>query len=314
MKILFTGASSFSGLWFVKELASRRHTITAVFKRPLEDYDGIRRHRIDLVLPFCNAIFNAPFGHENFMQALNEDHWDLFCHHAADVTDYRSPNFNVAAALASNTYNLKAILQQLCDRGCRKVLLTGSVFEQNEGTGSDELRAVSPYGLSKGLTYDVFAYYTSIMKMKLGKFVIPNPFGPFEEGRFTNYLAANWLEGKVPAVNSPLYIRDNVPVNLLAKAYVQFAEELEDLPGIEKFYPSYYAESQGEFTARFAHALKPRLNVDCRFDLKEQKDFSEPIERVNYHCLDVKSLKWNEDEFWDETARYYQSLMTQAQR
>ena len=35
--------------------------------------------------------------------------------------------------------------------------LTGSVFEPDEGEGSDDLRAVSAYGLSKGLTSEIFA-------------------------------------------------------------------------------------------------------------------------------------------------------------
>ena len=77
----------------------------------------------------------------------------------------------------------------------RKVVLTGSVFEQREGAGTEGLRAVSPYGLSKGLTADVFSYFTELLGMKLGKFVIPNPFGPLEEPRFTSYLIHNWFQG-----------------------------------------------------------------------------------------------------------------------
>lgn len=308
MKILFTGASSFSGLWFVKELAARGHSITAAFKRPLEEYTGIRRQRIEKLLPICTPIFNVSFGDERFLEVVAQQPWDLFCHHAADVTDYRSPAFNVAAALASNTKNLKAVLQSFQKGGCQKIVLTGSVFEQNEGIGSDGLRAVSPYGLSKGLTSDVFAFYSAILQMKLAKFVIPNPFGPYEEGRFTNYLVKSWLEGKTPAVNTPKYIRDNVPIDLLAKAYVHFAERVTDKPGLEKYNPSYYAETQGDFTKRFAEAMRPRLGVDCLFELKEQTDFSEPLKRINVDSLNLSALAWQEKDFWDESADYYKSL------
>ena len=35
MKILFTGASSFTGYWFIRELAAAGHEVTAIFrKRP----------------------------------------------------------------------------------------------------------------------------------------------------------------------------------------------------------------------------------------------------------------------------------------
>ena len=47
-----------------------------------------------------------------------------------------------------------------------------------------------------------------------GKFVIPDPF--FEEPRFYNYLVQSWLKAEVPAVRTPLYVRDNIPVDLLA--------------------------------------------------------------------------------------------------
>lgn len=307
MKILFSGASSFSGLWFIKELVSRGHTVTAVFKRSLEEYQGIRQKRVSQLLPICTPIFKVAFGDERFLD-LCLQRWDMYCHHAADVTDYRSPAFNVSSALASNTKNLKEVLQVLQKNDCQKILLTGSVFEQNEGQGSDGLRAVSPYGLSKGLTTDVFAFYTTILQMKLAKFVIPNPFGSYEEGRFTNYLSKTWLEGKVAAVNTPLYIRDNVPVSLLAKAYVYFAENLIGEPIFEKFNPSCFAESQGDFTKRFAEAMRPRFGKECLFELKQQQDFAEPIERINFDPLDFDELQWQESAFWDESARYYQSL------
>lgn len=309
MRILFTGASSFSGLWFAKELVHAGHEVTATFKRPLEAYTGIRRQRVDSLLPHCQAHFDISFGDDNFIKLIREEGpWDLLCNHAAEVTDYRSPNFDFATALATNTKNLKEVLVALQQTGCQKILLTGSVFEPHEGAGSDGLRAVSPYGLSKGLTTESFAYYTAMMNMSLGKFVIPNPFGAYEEGRFTNYLAQSWLSGKSASVNTPLYVRDNVPVDLLAKAYAQFAAKLPSTPGLHKFNPSYYAESQGDFTRRFANEMQLRLNVPCNFELKSQADFPEPKTRINTERLDPKLLNWNESQFWDQCADYYNKL------
>ena len=103
--------------------------------------------------------------------------------------------------------------------------MTGSVFEGGEGAGSQGLPDFSPYGLSKALTAQVFRYYCARAGMGLGKFVIPNPFGPYEEPRFTAYLMKNWLAGATPACSSPAYVRDNIHVSLLAKVYARFAEE-----------------------------------------------------------------------------------------
>ena len=49
MKILFTGGSSFTGTWFIKELAAAGHDVTAIFRKPVEEYpDDVRRQRVAL--------------------------------------------------------------------------------------------------------------------------------------------------------------------------------------------------------------------------------------------------------------------------
>jgi len=307
MKILFTGASSFSGFWFVKELAQSGHSVSAIFQGSLENYQGLRKERMDQLLKICRPVFSCSFGSEAFLKVLGESKWDLLCHHAADVSDYKSPDFNFAAALTNNTNNLKSALNLLVKQGCNRILLTGSVFEQNEGAGSDNLRAVSPYGLSKGLTSDVFKFYTSVMEMKLGKFVIPNPFGPYEEARFTTFLIQTWYKGQTAPVAFPAYVRDNIPVSLLAKAYADFASRLSPNPGLEQINPSGYPESQGAFTRRFAEEMSPRLSVPCNFELYKQEDFSEPKVRINTDILDSSKLGWDEVKAWDDLAYFYET-------
>ena len=70
------------------------------------------------------------------------------------------------------------MLEALGATGCHRLLLTGSVFESGEGAGSQGLPDFSPYGLSKALTAQMFGYYCPRAGIGLGKFVIPNPFGP----------------------------------------------------------------------------------------------------------------------------------------
>jgi UDP-glucose 4-epimerase len=52
--------------------------------------------------------------------------------------------------------------------------------------------------------------------------VIPNPFGLYEEPHFTAYLMTTWLASETPRVQTPRYVRDNIHVSLLAKAYAAF--------------------------------------------------------------------------------------------
>lgn len=305
MRILFTGASSFTGFWFVRALVAAGHEVTAIVRNPLEKYQDTRLERLKILNSECNLCFNIDYGSDTFIQLIEANAFDLFCHHAADVTNYKSPDFDPVKALNNNSGPLPKILEKLKKTGCTRLLLTGSVFEQGEGSGSDDLRAVSPYGLSKGLTSALFKYYAAVAGFSLGKFVIPNPFGPYEEPRFTTYLAKNWLEGKTVNVSMPDYVRDNVPVSLLAKAYVRFAEELVREKRYKQFNPSCYVGSQGTFTELFAKEMRTRIKQPCLFTVSQQIDFSEPLERVNTNPLDQKGLHWDESQSWDELADYY---------
>src|SRR5437868_2076759 len=135
MKILFTGGSSFTGYWFIAELARAGHEIVATFRRRADEYsDAVRQQRAKLATEHCRPIYGASFGDENFLKLVQaEGRFDVLCHHAADVTNYKSPDFDVVAALANNTKNLNATLAALKSGGCQSIVLTGSVFENDEG-------------------------------------------------------------------------------------------------------------------------------------------------------------------------------------
>lgn len=306
MRILLTGASSFTGYWFVRELAAAGHEVVATFRRMPADYeDPLRRRRVMLAEKECRPVYGVAFGDERFLRLVREQGpWDLFCHHAAEVSNYKSPDFDVVAAVRNNTRCLPAVLDALAAGGCRRVLLTGSVFENDEGAGSEGLPAFSPYGLSKGLTGQVFRYYTAVHGLGLGKFVIPNPFGPYEQPRFTAYLIRSWRAGQTPVVGTPAYVRDNIPVSLLARAYAAFAREVPT-GGFCKFNPSGYVETQGAFARRFAMEMAPRLDMPCPIELRRQTEFPEPRVRINTDLLDAAELGWDEARAWDELAAYY---------
>jgi UDP-glucose 4-epimerase len=309
MKLLFTGGSSFTGFSIIRELVACGHLVTALFRRQPGDYrDDSRKQRVILTAQICRPIYGCSFGDSSFLGLIEEGGWELFCHHAADVAHYRSPDFDAVGAVRNNTNNLPTVLKALKSTGCDKVLLTGSVFEEGEGAGSQGLPSFSPYGLSKALTAQVFRYYCECTGLTLGKFVIPNPFGPYEEPRFTAYLMKTWLKGETPACSSPAYVRDNIHVSLLAKSYVWFAQRLANAPRFAKVNPSGYVESQGAFTLRMAQEMRSRLKKPCLVELKKQAEFPEPRVRINTDILDAEALGWNESEAWDDLAVYYQRL------
>ncbi|MDU0343770.1 NAD-dependent epimerase/dehydratase family protein [Bosea rubneri] len=306
MRILFTGVSSFTGSWFARALADAGHEVVAPLRGPLASYsDGLKAARLEKLGTSVELVPGCVFGEDGFMALARERRFDVFCHHAAQVTNYRSPDFDIVGALANNTLNLRAILDALKSNGTSGVVLTGSVFEQTEGAGEKPLRAFSPYGLSKGLTAEVFSYRCQELGLPLSKFVIPNPFGPLEEPRFCAYLVRAWKAGQVAKVNTPAYVRDNIHIDLLAKSYVKYVGEVGAGHALTKLSPSGYVETQGAFAERFAREMRSRLGMACDVDLAEQSDFGEPLMRVNTDSATLYVSGWKEAEAWDGVAAYY---------
>jgi UDP-glucose 4-epimerase len=307
VRILLTGASSFTGLWFARSLAAAGHTVLAPLKGLASDYTGLRAERVTELKRVVEVVEGCPFGSPAFLDLTTTGTWDLLCQHAARTGDYRNPDFDVSGAVAENTYNLAAALKAMSTRGLSGVVLTGSIFEQDEGAGDTPLRAFSPYGLSKGLTWQFYRFLSQTMGFPLGKFVIPNPFGPFEEPRFCNYLIQSWFKGEVPTVRTPLYVRDNIHVDLLAAAYASFVDKVPSQNGVIKLNPSLYVESQGAFATRFATEMAPRLGIACPITLLQQSDFGEPVVRINTNRVDSAALGWSEAAAWDAEAEFYKA-------
>jgi len=309
MRILFTGASSFTGYWFVWQLVQAGHEVGVTFTRSCAAaYEGLRAKRVRRTeQTVTHSAYSCGFGGNSFLRLIADFRPELLCHHAADVTDYKSKAFDVSNAFANNTYNLRQVLHALSDAACNRLILTGSLFEGGEGVGSDGLPHFSPYGLSKSLTAAAFQHFCRVHEFSLGKFVVPNPFGPYEDPRFTAYLIRCWRLGETATVKTPLYVRDNIHVSLLAKHYRAFADRLPLMTGFVKTNPSGYVESQGAFADRFAAEMRSRLNLACDVASVRQTDFSEPQTRINTEPVDGVDLDWNEADAWNELADFYLS-------
>lgn len=307
MRILFTGSSSFTGYWFVNELAAAGHDVVATLQSSPDSYEGLRGRRVRELAEHCRFVPDCSFGNDGFLELLGEGSWDVLCHHGADSTNYKSADFDVFAALQNNGHRIREVLHAFQRAGGHSVVLTGSYFENDEGVGSGGAPAFSPYGLSKGLTSQLFRYFASAQGLNLGKFVIPNPFGPLEEPRFTAYLIRSWRSGEVPSVNTPDYMRDNIHVSLLAKCYARFVDSQVKSSGFTRINPSGYVESQGAFARRFAREMEARLGMPCSVELAHQTEFQEPLIRINTDTCSPNDLGWNEGTAWDALADYYRS-------
>jgi UDP-glucose 4-epimerase len=305
VKILLTGASSFTGFWFARELAAAGAEVTAALRGTPQAYAGVRAERARRLPQYAEVVADCAFGSTRFVELIRARAFDALCHHGAEARDYRSADFDVHAAVAANTFNARATLDAFAARGGRALVATGSVFEANEGAGPSPRRAFSPYGLSKGLTFDILDHWGGAAGLQVRKFVIANPFGPYEEARFVAHAVARWRRGEALEVRTPRYLRDNIHVDLLARAYARFVTR-PDGAG-RRFGPCGYLETQGAFAARLARELGARLNLAAAVIEAEQTDFSEPLARINRDAIDAAAYGWSEGAAWDALADYYRA-------
>jgi UDP-glucose 4-epimerase len=313
LRVLLTGASSFTGYWFAEALVGAGHYVLAPLRGGLDSETNHERAlRLRHLAGKVELIAHAPFGSPRFLDAISMTDIDVLCHHGAEVGDYRNPNFDIAGAVARNTLNLTTVLRALAKRGLQGVVLTGSFFEHGEGAGSQPLVAFSAYGVSKGLTADVTRYRCHEISIPYGKFVIPHPFGPLEQPRLSAYLARTWKSGAVAEIKTPTYVRDNIHVSLLAASYKRFVAETPGAPRVRKLNPSGYVEMQGAFVERLAREVGQRLGLDCPVRLMDQRDFPEPMVRLNTEPATQYAEGWSEERAWDEYASAFRDRLMQT--
>jgi UDP-glucose 4-epimerase len=298
MRVLLTGASSFTGCWFAHALAEAGHEVTATLRGG--SYDGLPGQRLSRLRRSCELVEDVAFGDERFLALLSKRPFDLLCAHGAQVAGYREPGFDVAAALHANTRSADRVVPQV-----PRLLVTTSVFEPGMGEGDGELRAFSAYGLSKAFTAETFRFHCQRHDVSFGRFVIATPFGPLEQPRFTTGLVRAWQRGEAGQVRTPGYVRDNIHVSLLARAYADFAGRMPAGGWSGCFAPSGYREQQGAFAERFAGELGPRLGLQASLQLAADQPWDEPAVRTNCDPLDAAALGWDEPSAWDELAGWY---------
>lgn len=311
MKILLTGATSLTGFWFAQELQAQGAEVICLFtgKSSTSYQNRKSASRFGLLENHFQFVFEAPFGSENFIRAIRNERADILCLHGSHIPDYKSQSFNISESLEKNLFNVHEVFQALAETNLRYVL-TGTLFEAGEGDDGNPTEPGSPYGLAKSLVTQAFKYYSAKFQIPMRHFVIPNPFGIHEDKKFNYYLADCWINHQIASVKTPDYVRDNIPVPLLALAYQTTCKSLLDqreLVGTTR--PSGYVESQGAFTARMAGHMRQHLGLPCEFNVLQQTDFQEPRDRHNSEDMFEAFPQFIEAIFWQEYADYYATLL-----
>jgi hypothetical protein len=114
-----------------------------------------------------------------------------------------------------------------------------------------------------------------------------------------------WLAGETAGAQTPRYVRDNIPVSLLAKAYTAFVGDNSAPGATRRLNPSGYAGTPvGLYPAPARRGCRPpRPPLPARF--RDADRFPEAPVRINTDLLDVEALAWDEAQAWDEFVHSY---------
>lgn len=302
-RVLLSGASSFSGMWIAEALAAAGCEVIAVFRQGRDGYSGLRAERVGRVAAVATACFDIDLMTPAIDAVLErQGPFDVFAHHAAAIENYRDPAYDVGEGVQRNTAGMRRLFRRLRQGGARRVIATGTTFEADEREAGPERYAVSPYGLSKTLTNQALRHFAHWEGLDFSRFVVAAPFGPFEEGRFVWSLFQAWMQGRAAEVRTPAYVRDNLPAELLGRAYADLVLNPSGGPN-QVARPAGFIGEQGDFARRVAREAESRLGRPCPVLAAEQTEFPEPRVRVN----DEPAIPadWDERAFWDAYVDYY---------
>lgn len=305
LSILITGGSSFTGWSFITHAAANGHLVVAPLARRPGDYQGVRARRVRSLMsnPNVTVVEAAPAGSEALLECVHrQDRLDVVGIHHAVVGDYRSPDFDVGAAVSSATAGADQFLAVAADRGVRGLALTHSVFESDAGRGSDP-RPIGLYGVAKRATCEVWAEVARRRAIPVRHFTITNPVGPMEEPRLVAHLVRTWRQGEVPRLNSPQYLRDNVASPVLAAAYLTTLRHAADGEA-GALTPSMWRETNIDFARRVATQFGLRWGSALQVGAEAVPSVDEPSERVGLDPVDF-SDDGAESRFWDAYADFY---------
>ena len=192
--------------------------MVAPLGRGESEYEGVRLQRVKMLAESAEVVFGASVGSDRLLQCIAaQDRLDVLCIHHAVVGDYRSPEFDVGSAVRSATEGARPITAAVAAKGATATMLTRSVFEAGQGI-SDDPRAIGLYAVAKSATVGVWGEHARESGLARAEFTITNPFGPYEEPRLVDFLARPGRRN-TPTPRAPWWVRDNIPVLLMAADY-----------------------------------------------------------------------------------------------
>jgi nucleoside-diphosphate-sugar epimerase len=291
--VVMTGASSFTGYWFCKSLIEEGYKVTCFFTQTKKNYSALKKERINLLYKYKKnfiPIFNAKMGSKKFLKSISSIKNFIFIHHGAYTIDYNSNKFDLLKAINDNNQNINLMFDIFKKNSVNKLIYTSTIFQGGKKNKPENL-----YGLSKDITQQIFKYICETNKIKFKKFIIANPFGPFEEKRFLHYVLNSWKHKKTVEVKRPKDVVDYVQVQHLANQFVKFIKTNQT-----SFDLSQFSNSNLYFLKKIKRMIIQKNPLECKI---KHKNIKCEFNRIN--STKIKINKSIEKKYWSEYFTYY---------
>ena len=277
MRLLFLGASSFTGYHFVNKISdNKQNKIYCTLTKNLNKYKSTRLERIKLLNKKKNIFFikKVKFGDKKFIKLLSRKKFDIICLHHASTKNYNNDlKFNLNKSIKENTPNIRKVFSKIHNQ--TTIIVTNTIFQK---INEKKYKAVNKYGISKSITYDKIKSICKEFDFKLKSIFITNPWGILEEKKLNYYLINNWLKDKKTFISHPNYIRDNIYIDKLTKYYLKI---LNSNSTKINYFPSGYCSTNKVFIEAFKIKFEKFFNKKVKIEYANNAKYSQPMSRIN---------------------------------
>ena len=277
MKLLFLGASSFTGYHFVNRISNNgKYKIYCTLTKNLNQYKSIRLNRIKLLKNKKNIFFinKIKFGDKKFISLLSKIKFNIICFHHASTKNYNNDSkFNLNKSIRENTTNIRKVFCKIDKK--TTIIVSNTIFQK---INEKKYKAVNKYGVSKSIAYDKIKTLCEEFDLKLKSVFITNPWGILEEKKLNYYLIKNWLKDKKTFISYPNYIRDNIYIDKLSKYYSKI---LGSNSKKINYFPSGYCSTNKVFIEGFKIKFEKFFNKKVKIEYAKKAKYNQPISRVN---------------------------------
>lgn len=305
--LLLTGVSSFTGFWFAKKLRAKGFNIICPLPRSKGDYFDIKSIRIQNLEDDITLVFDCPIGSKKFKALLNKK-YEAICLHAAHVTDYQSSKFDLLFSLTQNLNDIEYILEQSMDNGTKSIIWTSSIFEDVIDKNDEDFDYYKvpwlKYALSKKTSYTIVKHLALSIGLNFVRFVIPNPFGPFEDQKLCFHLTKSLMQGNDFIIKTPDYVRDMIHIEKLAEIYVKQILHRNET-SFKECRPSEYRMKIFDFAKLLTSKYNRFHNTDHEIGKIKQDIFNEPLELLNSEFKSASRKSKDNDDLWHNYFGFY---------